>query len=676
MPNDQIHPRILVIDDEERVRQDLCAMFKPLGYEVQVATGSGPFLLDDAKSRAGKFRPHIAIVDMRLLLNEDPNDRSGVELVKALDPAHCILYSAYITHEVSRKLAEFKTAGWIGKEEPPYQLVELVNKVARESSAAQKNFRISGNSVDFDKESRALLGRDAEAPPNLIQDVLSQVFPDESGVKIDTIPGAVKTPMSINRGRSLILKVKRSGMSEPFVVKLAKKEDILREYTNYKKHIEGNLKGGFYSHLVGERKTFWDVGAVVYTFIGASDQNIVFSTYYQREDDSSRILKPLQTFFGEVWHGLYAGKTGEIETSLYASYDKYLKLEERLTDFSDQTEYRAFRGIDMDMPNPVPWVLRHGEDSSALSARWAVTHGDLHGDNIFVDGVHAWAIDFERSGEGHILRDFTELEVDIITRLAWKKDEKDLREFFYLMTCLADPNYFREARDPTEQIGSKELRKAYNVVRGLRSLAKDITKFSDVREYIWSLLLDSVFVATYKGGEAPQRERSLLFGSILCSCLQHWGSEWPPAEWELFLASAKSNAITDPSKPILSFSQSNNDSKEKPVEQDVENRVKGLSPQLVNIIGGSVFLLLGTAGVVTLWWAMSLFGITFENALVTFVLITFFALIIFTLLGLVTGQAALNGMMKMFSTLFNKEMKPTDMVSLHHRNADDDETEE
>ena len=72
------------------------------------------------------------------------------------------------------------------------------------------------------------------------------------------------------------------------------------------------------------------------------------------------------------------------------------------------------------MPNPVTWVLKHRVDSSTLSARQAITHGDLHGDNIFVDDIHAWAIDFERSGEGHILRDFTELEVDILTRLAWK----------------------------------------------------------------------------------------------------------------------------------------------------------------------------------------------------------------------------------------------------------------
>lgn len=108
---------------------------------------------------------------------------------------------------------------------------------------------------------------------------------------------------------------------------------------------------------------------------------------------------------------------------------------------------------------------------------------------------------------------------------------------------------------------------------------------------------------------------------------------------------------------------------------DTENQAEKPSPQMINIIGGGIFLILAITGVVILWWAMSLFGITLNNALITFILITLFAIIIFTLLGLVTGQAALNALMKMFSTLFNKGMKSTDKMSPHHRNVDNDETE-
>ncbi len=67
--------------------------------------------------------------------------------------------------------------------------------------------------------------------------------------------------------------------------------------------------------------------------------------------------------------------------------------------------------------NPATWILAHAEESRIHSAQLAITHGDLHGDNMFVEEDHCWAIDFERTGRGHILRDFVELEEDIITRL-------------------------------------------------------------------------------------------------------------------------------------------------------------------------------------------------------------------------------------------------------------------
>lgn len=390
-----------------------------------------------------------------------------------------------------------------------------------------------------------------------------------------------------------------------------------------------------------------------YTFIGSSDENIVFSLYYQREEDSNKILRPLQTFFGEVWYGLYSGGTKEIETSLYSSYDKFLKLEERLTGLSDKTEYRAFRGINVDMLNPVTWVLRHKADSSTLSPRQAITHGDLHGDNLFVDGVHAWAIDFERSGEGHILRDFTELEVDILTRLAWKKDEKDLREFFHLLTCLADPHYFKEVRDPSNQLSNKEFRKAFNVVKGLRSLAKDITKFKDVREYLWSLLLDLVFVATYNGGEALQRERSLLYASVLCSCLQHWGSEWPPEEWKAVLMDTHASiTVASQNTP------QGNDTAQKPSEQvPVQKDVKEPHPRVTNTLLAGAFLVLFAVVVAALGWVMIRLGITLPIIVAIFIILAIFAVIVFPLLGLAKGIDSINAITRMLSTLMRSPDK-------------------
>lgn len=532
MASNKIHSRVLVIDDEDRVREDLQAIFEPLGYEVKVAYGSNNTLLENAKNLARQFRPHVVIVDLRLHLNDDPTDRSGFKLLKEMDPTRCILYSAYINSETSRQLAVLKAAGWIGKEEPPQMLVDLVHKIAGESSAIHKNFDIEKNSIPLDQICHTLLGMDAELPPSIIEDILYQMFRNTPGINIETISGMVKTPTSVNRGRSAILKVKRKDKIEPSIVKMATKEDISREYQNYKEFIDGNLKGSFNAILKGEPQFFWDMGAVVYSFLGSPGQNMIeFSAFYKKEQDGDAILKPLQNFFSGVWHGLYSGEKKEITTPLYFSYDKNLGIQKRLTRFSDQAEHRIFQGICTNLPNPITWVLQHKTDSLISNAHQAITHGDLHGDNIFVDDVHTWVIDFERSGWGHILRDFVELEVDILTRLAWKTDDIDIKDFFRLITHLADQHCPGEDFNPTTQLKNHELRKAFHVITGLRSLAREATNFSDFREYIWGLLFDSVFVATHTAEEDPQHERSLLYGSVLCSRLQHWEEPWPPAEW-------------------------------------------------------------------------------------------------------------------------------------------------
>ncbi len=60
---------------------------------------------------------------------------------------------------------------------------------------------------------------------------------------------------------------------------------------------------------------------------------------------------------------------------------------------------------------------------SLKKTRVAITHGDLHGDNLLVDNQkNVWVIDFERCGEGHILQDFIELEADIFNRLEEHND--------------------------------------------------------------------------------------------------------------------------------------------------------------------------------------------------------------------------------------------------------------
>ncbi|MEJ2554812.1 MAG: phosphotransferase [Anaerolineae bacterium] len=519
--------RILVIDNDPRVGPDLQGILDPLGYRVQIARGVGHNLLDQAITLAQRFRPHVAIVDVRLL-DEYTDDRSGLALLNGLQSARSILYSAYLKPEVTRE-AHSGAASWVSKGESPQHLLDEVARVARETCRGDLHLdRPRGLSSPRIVE--ALFGPESDVPVDEVEDVLGRLFPENDEISLEVLGPTVVSPHTVPRGRSVVLKVQADGL-EPVVVKLAPSRRIRDEERNYQEHARGRLVGQFYAQL--ERIVeFWDLGGATYNFLGSSLKALPsFADFYRNERGGLVILRPLAHFFQEVWGRHYAQPLQEKSVPLFEVYGRALRLKERLENFGHQEEKWAFPGLSVSLTNPVPWALRHANDSLIPDSRQAITHGDLHGDNLFVDSEHAWAIDFERTGPGHILRDFIELEVDIVTRLV-SFPGHDLSRLYELAVVLAKPSEpVASIRGTSGLLAEPETRKALGVVAGLRRLAYEVTHYQDSREYLWGLLLDTLFVAALAAEGAPQRERALLFGSVLCERLRHWGGEWPPEDW-------------------------------------------------------------------------------------------------------------------------------------------------
>ena len=205
---------------------------------------------------------------------------------------------------------------------------------------------------------------------------------------------------------------------EPQAVKIAKATDIVAEVANYHEHVENRLGGHFHTRL--ERHVrFWDVGAALYSFLGTPLDTIkTFSTFYREQSNTDKIMRPLQHFFGEVWHRHYnAQQVLPDGQTLYDEYNKKFGLETKLQSDPAPELYRILAQVDVELPDPIDWLRRHKNDSRVADAKQAVVHGDLHGDNMFVSQQYGWVIDFERTGPSHALRDFAELEIDILTRL-------------------------------------------------------------------------------------------------------------------------------------------------------------------------------------------------------------------------------------------------------------------
>jgi len=371
-----------------------------------------------------------------------------------------------------------------------------------------------------------------EVPPDLADDILSQLFKDSDEVLLQTVDGSVVTPGSASQDYSAVFKVWPEGRLQPRLTKFASIKQIQTEAQNYKKYVRGNLGGQFHAILEDEPVTFWDLGGLLYSFIGASQEELTtFSKYYKKTGKLEAIISPLHHFFKHVWINFYEDAEELEDRTLFQAYDKVFKLENRLSNYSNQADYLLFESLQLSLRNPVTWVLKHHQASVFHRMRQAITHGDLHGENIFVNAAHAWAIDFGRTGPGHILRDFAELEVDIFTRIV-NVPEESFDSLLSLALALVGSK--RPGAELTTELPlseNVEISKAFSVVGELRKLALEVAHCRDAREYYWSLLFDALFVATMDSENVYKQKKALLLAAVICARLRNWGLDGPSERW-------------------------------------------------------------------------------------------------------------------------------------------------
>ena len=525
--------RILVVDNDPRVRRDLKEILGFSGHRVEAVEGVGPALLANAQDQAKKLRPHVVIMDLRSVDDADLGDRSGLDLLEqsVFSSARCILHSAYlqdfrITVEAFQKAG---VDGVVGKQESPQCLLEAVEGSARKGCACRRGLRLEWPTAwNPQRVVDVLFGAGSDVPADIVNDVLGRLLSDAHVLTLQPLEGAAVSPLPMARGRSVLLRASPDDR-EPRVVKLAPEEKTIREVTAYEQYVKDRLRGLFHAHMQAH-VTFWDVGGICYSFIGSSLNTIEsFATFYARKKDPEAILKPLRQFFGEVWHMHYQTSRTQLEETLFDAYDRFLKLRHRLAQLPARDRKIRFTGLDAELPNPVHWVLHHQAESRVPTAYLAVTHGDLHGDNLFAEDDHAWAIDFERTGEGPILRDFVELEQDIITRIA-VFPEQDWPLFYEFVKALCAPAFPDKPLRSTPRLrANPEARKAMKTIGLLRQLAREVTGYQDMREYYWGLLLDALVGSALSVKGSTTQQRGLLLAAVLCDRLEHWNTRPPPS---------------------------------------------------------------------------------------------------------------------------------------------------
>ncbi len=177
------------------------------------------------------------------------------------------------------------------------------------------------------------------------------------------------------------------------------------------------------------------------------------------------------------------------------------------------------------------------------STQTAVTHGDLHGDNLLIDNKKiAWVIDFERTMEGHALQDFIELESDILNRL--QAHNEDLSSYYQMCLIVAQQTQIKELEESEMESTDPGIQKALQTISILRSLARQCTGITDARQYLLGLLFNTIFRATINSNEKhhERQGRALMLAGIFCHRLDHWDDPWPPQEWQSILNTRRNYA--------------------------------------------------------------------------------------------------------------------------------------
>jgi hypothetical protein len=191
-------------------------------------------------------------------------------------------------------------------------------------------------------------------------------------------------------------------------------------------------------------------------------------------------------------------------------------------------------GVLGELPQPTRWLVEHAQEAYQVRGTYqALTHGDFHGDNLFVDAYYAWPIDFERTGPGPILRDFVELIQDILTRIAFHSDSgmsasTEATLLYELAVALCDQQRPNASMRATKAIEADSVaHTAFIVVQKLQQIAQERSGYIDQREFLWGLLLNNLFVLRLLPKSSPRYRRTLLLASVLCVRLEQWGAPWP-----------------------------------------------------------------------------------------------------------------------------------------------------
>ena len=522
--------RILVVDNSSHVRQSLDMLLTAQGYQVFVA--DNPV---EARRLLRKGRVHLAVVDIRLEDDDDPQDVSGLELAASLDSIVArIVITGYDSHENMRRALRpilpdnIPANDYILKRDGPAVLLEAVERVCRDEIDVNWDLELEWQTSSAQDIGAEIELDQADLPHEVLADevkeLLRRLFYETDHIIVSRLLPSTQDGASAQSG-AVLLRVRphyrRGGWGAPVVCKIGQRRHIQIEADNYMRHVKGFIGGNRRTNL-DQVKCTHHLGGILYSMLGITlDAIRDFQSFYHQAN-VIEIEQALTSLFKDICRYWYAGSRPSERINLTPLYRDALrltdeKLQHMLTQYFPRQQGQAiqFEGLPGAFTNPIHWA--RDKELESFTCR-CVTHGDLHGHNIFVDEhQQVWLIDFGRTGEGHALRDFIELETDIKFSLV---KTVDLATLYHFEAALLQPGRLDDLLTLPEQASHPDIQKGFQVITILRRMAASVANDGDTLPYYQGLFYQTLNVARLR--KVNKRQHALLSAALICERLDAW----------------------------------------------------------------------------------------------------------------------------------------------------------
>jgi CheY-like chemotaxis protein len=230
------------------------------------------------------------------------------------------------------------------------------------------------------------------------------------------------------------------------------------------------------------------LSSIIYDYVGdAQSFETVYKTYKQQ--DIENILEDLFKVACDPWYSERVEQQ-RLDARQYIEYlhchpGRFIKPLQELEKAPEaqggnlQGTRIQFPTIAEDFPNPVD-LVRDYHLFETYPALFGITHGDFNANNILLIEEHGKyktiMIDFARTGEAHILRDFVQLEAVVkfvLLENATLSERYELESALLKQANFADIDVIRKTYCATGE-HAQDLQRAFDVVCKIRELAWEV----------------------------------------------------------------------------------------------------------------------------------------------------------------------------------------------------------